>query len=132
MRLFFALFTLGLVLGVSRAEAKYVPPPIAGYVTDAAGRLSPGEIAVLNQKLATYRACSSNHVAVFLPKSLDGSSIEDVAYATFETWKLGEAQRDNGVLLVLATNERRVRIETGKGAGGQLTDVGRRAPCATT
>ena len=117
------LCALALLLVGARAEAKYAPPPIAGHVTDAAGRLTPAEIASLDEKLANYRRCSSNHIAVFFPRSLEGNSIEDVAFITFNTWKIGEGKEDNGVLLVLATNERKVRIETGKGVGGELTDV---------
>src|SRR6185503_6999677 len=55
--------------------------------------------------------------------SLDGEAIEDVAFATFNEWKLGKKGADNGVLLVIAPAERRVRIETGKGVGGDLTDL---------
>lgn len=102
---------------------KYVPPPIAGHVTDKAGKLSANEISSLNEKLADYRRCSTNHIAVFFPASLEGNSIDDVAYATFNTWHIGEGKKDNGVLLVMAPAERKVRIETGKGVGGQLTDL---------
>jgi uncharacterized protein len=106
----------------ARAQA-YTPPAIAGHVTDAAGKLGPQEVAKLDAKLAEYRRCSSNHVAVFVARSLEGHTVEDVAYATFNAWKVGEAGKDNGVLLVIAPAERKVRIETGKGVGGNLTDV---------
>lgn len=121
---FLCLLLVVLFTGVAGvARAAYVPPPIAGHVTDAAGKLSASEIATLNQKLADYRTCSSNHIAVFLPASLEGAPVEDVAYVAFNTWKIGEAKKDNGVLLVIATAERKIRIETGKGVGGQLTDL---------
>jgi len=55
--------------------------------------------------------------------SLGGEPIEDIAYTTFNTWKIGQHGADNGVLLVLAPGDRRVRIETGKGVGGALTDL---------
>jgi uncharacterized protein len=115
----------GLVLFFFAAQswAKYVPPSIVGYVTDTAGVLSPQEIQVLDQKLANYRRCSTNHVAVFIPATLEGYSIEDVGYQTGNTWKVGEAGKDNGVILILAPSERRIRIETGKGAGGDLPDI---------
>lgn len=120
----FAVLVVALLLrGAPAFAGKYVPPPIAGHVTDAAGKLTPGEIAALNDKLATYRKCSSNHIAVFFPRSLEGYSVEDVAYDTFNTWHIGESKKDSGVLLVLAPNERKIRIETGKGVGGDLTDV---------
>ncbi|HEU4538739.1 MAG TPA: TPM domain-containing protein, partial [Polyangiaceae bacterium] len=117
-------FVCGALFAALPARAQgYSPPAIAGHVTDAAGKLSPPETAKLEAKLADYRRCSSNHVAVFVARSLEGHPIEDVAYATFNRWKVGEAGKDNGVLLVIAPAERKVRIETGKGVGGELTDL---------
>jgi uncharacterized protein len=114
---------VALLLTSQAWAAPYRPPPIAGHVTDAAQKLTPAQVASLDEKLADYRKCSGNHVAVFLAASLEGNTIEDVAYETFNTWKIGEAKKDSGVLLVLAPNERKVRIETGKGVGGSLTDI---------
>ena len=113
-----AFFLLG-----GSARAAYVPPPIAGHVTDPGARLTPDEAARLNDKLAAFRACSTHEVAVFLPSSLEGGTVEDVAYTTFNTWHVGKAGADNGVLLVVAMAEHRVRIETGKGVGDRITDV---------
>ena len=101
----------------------YVPPPIQGYITDTAGVLSKEEVAALDEKLSAYRKCSTNHVVVFVPGTLGGHPVEDVAYGAFTTWKIGEAKEDNGVLLVLAPNDRKLKIETGKGVGGSLTDI---------
>lgn len=112
-----------LLWALPAGAAGYVPPPIAGHVTDAAGKLSADDIGRLNVKLAEYRKCSSNHVAVFVARSLEGYVVEDVAYATFNAWKVGATGKDNGVLLVIAPAERKVRIETGKGVGGELTDL---------
>src|SRR5690348_491883 len=91
-----------LSLATPAWAGKYTPPPIEGYVTDTAGVLSLEEVAALDKKLAAYRQCSTNHVVVFVPATLGQSSIEDVAYGAFNTWKIGDAQKDNGVLLVLA------------------------------
>jgi len=101
----------------------FVVPPIQGHVTDTAGVLSQTQRAELEQRLADRMQRSGAEIAVFLPASLEGQSIEDVAYATFNAWRVGRSSLDNGVLLVIAPNERRVRIETGKGVGGQLTDL---------
>ena len=65
---------------------------------------------------------SQNGVA-FVPGSLEGESIEDVAHETFNAWGVGRKPLDNGVLLVVAPKERRVRIETGKGVGDKITDL---------
>ena len=112
-----------VLLFAGLARAGYTPPPIRGYVTDTAGVLTPETTQRFDKKLAEYRLCSKNHVAVFIAKSLEGNSIEDVAYAAFNAWHIGEAKKDNGVLLVIAPNERKDRIETGRGAEGALTDL---------
>lgn len=106
-----------------RAATAYQPPAIRGHVTDMAGKLAPVEIAALNEKLADYRKCSTHHIAVFIAASLEGNTIEDVAYITFNTWKIGVAGKDNGVLLLIAPAERKNFIATGKGVGGELPDL---------
>src|SRR6185436_945485 len=59
----------------------------------------------------------------FVVGSLEGETIDDIAYKTFNAWGVGQKGKDNGVLLVIAPNERKVRIETGLGVGGALTDL---------
>jgi uncharacterized protein len=105
------------------ARAAFVVPPIEGHVTDAAGVLTAEERADLEQRLTRYMESSGVEIAVFVAASLGGEAIEDVAYRTFNSWKIGREKLDNGVLLVIAPKERRIRIETGKGVGGQLTDL---------
>jgi len=97
--------------------AAYVPPPIDGHVTDRAGKLSASEKADLEQRLEGVNRATSAEIAVLILPSLDGQTIEDVAYGTFNGWQLGKKGKDNGVLLVIAVQEHRVRIETGKGRG---------------
>lgn len=122
MRWFWLLFTCALVLAARPAWA-FVVPPVQGHVTDAAGKLTDEERKDLNLELERLQSSSGNHIVVFLPASLQGETIEDVAYQVFQTWKIGEQKLDNGVLLVIAPAERAVRIETGKGVGGELTDL---------
>jgi uncharacterized protein len=112
-----------LLLWAPAARAALVVPPIQGHITDSAGVLSPDERADLEQRLTHYMDASGIEIAVFVPQSLDGETIEDVAYKTFNTWKVGREKLDNGALLVIAPREHRIRIETGKGVGGQLTDL---------
>lgn len=118
-----AFLALTVVFLVVRVAASYVPPPIQGHVTDEAGKLSASERTAIDKKLEDYRLCSTNEIAVLVAASLRDENIEDVAFATFNTWKVGLAGHDNGVLLVIAPSERRVRIETGKNVGGNLTDL---------
>jgi uncharacterized protein len=113
---------LAVLLASLPAQA-YTPPPIAGHVTDTAGKLTPQQVADLDHRLHLFREATGFEIAVFLVPSLHGETIEDVAYGTFHTWALGQKGQDNGVLLVIAPTERRVRIETGKGVEGALTDL---------
>ncbi len=109
------------------AASGYHVPPIEGHVTDPARRLGVVEKRALEDKLEAYRDCAKHEIAVFLPSSLEGHTVEDVAYETFRAWKIGRAHEDDGALLVIALGERRTRIETGKGVGGDLRDVAAKA-----
>jgi uncharacterized protein len=118
-----AIFGLAILFVGGYAHAAFVVPPIQGHVTDTAGVLSPEERAGLEQRLSQLMDQSGREIAVFVPGSLQGDTVEDVAYNTFNAWRIGREKLDNGVLLVIAPKERRIRIETGKGVGGQLTDL---------
>jgi uncharacterized protein len=119
-----AAFALGVVFGLApSAMAKFAVPPNDGPVTDTAQALAPDAKERLAQKLDAIRAQTSYEVTVFVCGSLDGEPIADVAYETFNTWKLGQAGKDNGVLLLVAPNDRMDWIEVGKGVEGALTDL---------
>ncbi|MGK3997361.1 TPM domain-containing protein [Sorangium sp. So ce1024] len=105
------------------AFADFKPPALTGHVVDTAGRLDPADIRTLDAKLDRIRRQTGFEIVAFIAGSLEGETIEDVAYKAFNTWQLGQRGADNGVLLVIAPSERRVRIETGKGVGGALTDL---------
>lgn len=117
------LVTVLMILGISRAALAYSPPPLSGPVTDLAGVLAPADKARIEGKLRALKGTSGPQLAVLILPSLGGETVEDVAYATAKSWKLGDAVRDDGVLLLVATGERKIRIETGKGVGGDLTDL---------
>jgi uncharacterized protein len=109
-----------LVAGPARA---FNVPKQTDYVTDTAGVLSPAELADLNNRLGDYERQSTNQIFVLVTPSLEGEAIEDVGYQLIQTWHPGQKGKDNGVVLIIATGERRIRIETGKGVGGELTDL---------
>jgi len=98
-------------------------PKQTDYVTDLTGTLTPAELADLNNRLGDYERSSTNQIFVLVTPSLGGESIEDVGYQVIQTWHPGQKGKDNGVVLIIATGERRIRIETGKGVGGDLTDL---------
>jgi len=114
----------GIALSIGRADAApYSPPPLAGHVVDATGTLSPTQKQELDERLDQFRRTTGYAVVALVIPALDGQSIDDVAYETFNTWKVGAEGKDNGVLLVIAAADKRSRIETGKGVGGELTDI---------
>jgi len=117
---------LGMLLApafVSGAWADLKFPPLTGRVVDAAGVLDEATRATLDRKLAEQEAKGSDQVVVATVPSLQGTSIEDFANQLFRFWKLGQAKQDNGILLLLAPNERNVRIEVGYGLEGVLPDA---------
>ena len=119
------LAVVALLLSPSwlRQALAYTPPAISGHINDPGNLLTPPEQAMLNAKLDSHKKLYGHHIVVFLPTTLDDEPISDVAYATFNAWKIGAAGEDNGVLLVIASKERKARIETGKGVGGDLPDL---------
>lgn len=117
------LLALVALLWSAAARAAFTPPRLDGHVVDTAGVLSRSQILTLDEKLDRVRRETGFAVVVFLPKSLEGESPEDVAYTTFNTWKVGSEKGDDGVLLMIVPSEHVLRIETGKGVGGALTDL---------
>ena len=105
------------------ATGAFKPPTLVGHVVDAAGALTSDQRVYVENRLEQVSGTSRYVVAALLVRSLGDETIEDVAYTTFNTWQVGEAGKDNGVLLVVAVDDHRVRIETGKGAGGVVPDL---------
>ena len=118
-----ALVALALLLA-PRAALAYTPPPLpeGTYVVDAAGKLTAADKEQLDAKLVAIKQAGGPWIAVFLSASLEGEAIDDVGITTFRAWKLG-TKDDNGVLLLIAPNERKVRIDVGKHLEGDLTDL---------
>ena len=116
----FLAFLLLICLG-SAALAAF--PALTGRVVDQANILPAGTRTDLEAKLADLEAKSGIQLVVATVSSLDGQEIEPYANALFRIWKLGEKTKNNGVLLLVAPNERRVRIEVGYGLEGTLTDA---------
>jgi len=125
-RLRHVVLLLGMLLAlafVSAAWADLTFPALTGRVVDAAGVLDPATRATLDRKLAAQEAKGTDQVVVATVPSLQGTSIEDYANQLFRFWKLGQANKDNGILLLLAPNERKARIEVGYGLEGVLPDA---------
>jgi len=98
-------------------------PALSGRVVDQANIIQPATRSAIEEKLAELEAKSGIQIAVATVGSLEGQDIEPYANELFRNWKLGEKTKNNGVLLLVAPNERRVRIEVGYGLEGTLTDA---------
>jgi uncharacterized protein len=98
-------------------------PQLTGRIVDQANIISEDARRVIEPKLADLEAKSGIQLVVATINSLEGQEIEPYANELFRTWKLGEKAKNNGVLLLVAPKERRVRIEVGYGLEGTLTDA---------
>jgi uncharacterized protein len=98
-------------------------PYLTGRVTDNAQILSPDARRSLTEDLKAHEGRTGNQIVVLTIPALDGQNIEDYAVKVFEEWKLGQKGKDNGILIVVAPNERRMRIEVGYGLEGTMTDL---------
>jgi len=104
------------------AEATEVPF-LAGRVNDTAEMLSAETESQLESLLAQHEDSTSNQVVVLTIASLENEAIEEYSIRVVDTWKLGQKGKDNGVLLLIARDDRQVRIEVGRGLEGALTDL---------
>lgn len=98
-------------------------PKLTGRVVDEAHLLSPDQAAALDGKLAALEQQSQRQVVVVTLPSLEGYEIEDYGYRLGRAWGIGDKARNDGALLIVAPNERKVRVEVGYGLEGILTDA---------
>jgi uncharacterized protein len=115
-------FLCVLFLG-SVSAAAFDFPPLTGRVVDQAGIFNADIRSDLADKSKDLEEKSGIQLVVATVPSLQGSDIETYANELFRAWKLGQAQKNNGVLLLVAPNEHKVRIEVGYGLEGTLTDA---------
>ena len=109
------LFSLALVLCFVPANAEPTFPALTGRVVDDANLLDPADEQALTADLKALEDKSSDQVVVVTVPSLQGYAIEDYGYQLGRHWGIGTKQLSNGVLLIVAPNERKVRIEVGRG-----------------
>jgi uncharacterized protein len=92
------------------------------WVTDTAGTLAPNTVALLNERAAAFERDTTSEIAIVVIRSLDGATIEEAAVTLFQMWGIGKKNRDNGLLFLWSTGDRRVRVEVGYGLEGALPD----------
>lgn len=113
----FIIFLPGLV------SAQNLPSEPVGHVNDFAKMLTSGERQQLEQKLRNYRDTTTTVISVATLDNLGGISIEEAATTLFNEWKMWEDNKDNGVLILISREERKMRIEVGYGLEGAIPDV---------
>ena len=105
------------------AWAQVPVPKLTAHVMDSTGTLTASERQALEDKLRAFEQSKGSQVAVLLVPTIGGEAIEDFAGRVTDEWKLGRKGVDDGVLFVVAKQERKMRIHTGRGVQGTLTDA---------
>ena len=119
--LLMALVALVALISPVIAEPTY--PELTGRITDQAGLLTAADKADIESQLASLEQTSTDQLAVVTVKSLDGYSIEDYGIGLARKWGIGQKGKDNGILLIVAPNDRKVRIEVGRRLEPMMTDT---------
>ncbi|WP_375310872.1 YgcG family protein [Bradyrhizobium sp. A5] len=118
------VFTLLLTFAfVLPAAADVAVPQLTGRVVDQTGTLSSSDVAALTQKLRDFETRKGSQVAVLIVPTTQPETIEQFSIRVAEAWKIGRKKVDDGAILVVAKNDRHLRIEVGYGLEGVLTDV---------
>src|SRR3954470_24735739 len=105
------------------ALADVAVPPLTGRVVDRTATLSSGDIASLDKTLRDFEARKGSQIAVLIVPTTQPESIEQYSIRVAEAWKIGRRKIDDGAILVVAKDDRKLRIEVGYGLEGALTDV---------
>jgi uncharacterized protein len=115
--------TVIIIFLAASAGYGFTVPPMSAPVVDEAGILSDAVENQLNTDLTRLRAAGGSQLSVLTVNSLDGLEIEQASIKVVESWKLGSTAKDDGILLLVAPVERRMRIEVGYGKEGELPDA---------
>ncbi|WP_026840325.1 TPM domain-containing protein [Citrifermentans bremense] len=116
------LFLICVLLCATLCQGAEVPP-LKGYVNDYAAMLSPAAAQQLESELAAFERSDSTQIVVLTIPSLEGEALEEYSIKVVENWRIGQKGKDNGALLLVVKNDRKVRIESGRGLEGTLTDL---------
>jgi len=122
MQRYTKLISLVLLLLAGIASGREVPD-YDSPVMDFAGLLEPAEEQALEARILAYRDSTSNEIGVLIIPALDGDNLEDYSNRVFNKWGIGKGNDDNGVLLLIALQERKIRLEVGYGLESALTDL---------
>ncbi len=119
---FALLWLLGLGAGAAAQDLRAIPK-LTGRVTDLTGTLTAEQQGALEQKLAAFESAKGSQLAVLIVPTTQPEEIEQYSIRVVEQWKLGRKKVDDGALLIIAKDDKRIRIEVGQGLEGALTDA---------
>ena len=119
MKYFFAIILVSYSIGFAQPEI----PKLKMWATDLTNTLNKSELDDLNRRLKTYQDTTSNQILVLMIPSLEGYPIEMLAEETATKNKIGTEKNDNGILLLIAKDDRQLRIEVGYGLEGAVPDA---------
>lgn len=111
------------LLGLALVATGFAYPQPKGYVTDDANLMTPDQVNRIEHRLSEYHKQTGIEIAVVTVPNMGGQNVEQYANGLFHTWGIGKKGKDNGLLLLLAMQERKIRIEVGYGLEGQLNDA---------
>jgi len=126
MRRLLAWFAAALVAGAAMAQEPLPVPPLSGRVIDQTGSLSAAQQRALDDKLAAFEASSGPQIVILLVPTTAPEDIAAYAQRVADHWKIGRREVGDGLLLVVAKNEHRVRIEVAKALEGAVPDLAAR------
>jgi uncharacterized protein len=124
LKRWFGLVAAGVLLaGFASAHAEVAVPPLKARVTDLTGTLSAPQIQSLEGRLAAFERGKGSQIAVLMLPTTAPETIEEYSIRVADAWKIGRARVDDGVILVVAKNDRKLRVEVGRGLEGAIPDA---------
>ena len=112
-----------ILVSASLLAAQAVPPAPSRWVTDTANFISPAAATALDARLQAYQQETGHQLLVYIGNTTGGVPIEDFAVRAFEAWRVGRQGIDDGLVLFIMSDDRRLRIEVGYGLEGQVPDA---------
>ncbi len=122
-RLLTSLLIIFCILLLTSVSYALEVPKLEGYVNDYADMISPQARAELENELRSFEQTDSTQIVILTIPSLEGDPIEDFGIKAADAWKIGQKGKDNGAIFIVAKQDRKMRIEVGRGLEGKLTDL---------
>ena len=120
---FNTVFFVSLVFLFTQVAFALTMPKLSGPVVDQAHSLDPYQIQDIEQIIRNFKSQHQSQIQVLILENLEETPIEQAAIQVFDQWKLGDAKRDDGLLIIVGLAERKIRIEVGQGLEGSVSDL---------